>query len=83
MMRRVSSQDDLAPSVRLRPASALSAVSAVAGTADNTAAQFAPQVPRWYSATVMMRCARVSHRMHFSAPRTSDNFTRVTRENKC
>ena len=29
------------------------------------------QAPRWYSATEMIRCARVSQRMHFSAPRTS------------
>ena len=37
----------------------------------------------WYSATEMIRCARVSHRMHFNEPRTSDNSTRLTLENRC
>jgi hypothetical protein len=36
-----------------------------------------------YPATEMIRCARLSHRMHFSAPSTSHNLTRVTLENKC
>src|SRR4051794_30758456 len=36
-----------------------------------------------YSATEMIRRARVSHRMYSNAPRTSCNFTRVTLENKC